>query len=90
VFRDHAPPREIPEFALPRSAGNGGELRLSQLLKLAGLAKSSREAGRSVVQGSVKVNGAVVPRDEARPVPDWWGATLQVGRRSWAKIVEPT
>jgi tyrosyl-tRNA synthetase len=91
VFRDHAPPREIPEFPLPTGAGEGPDhqLRLSHLLRVVGLAETNREAARSVDQGAVKVNGAVVPRDEARPVPDWWGVTLQVGKRRWARPVKP-
>src|SRR4029077_14223938 len=40
VFREHAAPREIPEFVLPpdAAADDNGELRLSRLLSLTGLA----------------------------------------------------
>jgi tyrosyl-tRNA synthetase len=90
VFRDHAPPREIPEVLLaPGDAEDNGELRLSRLLTLTGLAKSNRDASRSLAEGAVKINGAVVTQDESRPVPDWWGVTLQVGKRRWARPVKP-
>jgi tyrosyl-tRNA synthetase len=91
VFRDHEAPREIPEVALPAdAAGAEGELRLSQLLRHSGLVASNREAARRLAEGSVRVDSAVVGDDVARPVPQWWGATVQVGKRKWARIVGPT
>ncbi len=91
VFRDHAPPRDIPEIPLaPTAAEANGELRLSRLLVLAGLAEGNRQAGRSLAEGAVRINAAVVTQDEARTVPHWWGVTLQVGKRRWARLVEST
>jgi len=90
VFRDHAAPREVPEFPLePSAAEPDGNLKLSRVLTLAGLAQFNRESARSIAQGAVKINGAVVTHDEARSVPDWWGVTLQVGKKRWARLVKP-
>jgi tyrosyl-tRNA synthetase len=86
VFRDHAPPREIREFPLPAA---DSEVSLAQLLSMSGLVESNREAGRRLAEGSVRVDGAVAGEDLARKAPEWWGATLQVGKRKWARIVEP-
>jgi tyrosyl-tRNA synthetase len=88
VFRDHEAPREITEFVLPETAADG-DLRLSRLLTLAGLAKSNREANRHVAEGSVRIDGKVTESDVNRPVGGWWGATLQVGKRNWVRIAEP-
>jgi tyrosyl-tRNA synthetase len=88
VFRDGAAPREIPEFVLPESAADG-DLRLSHLLALAGLAKSNREASRHLAEGSVRIDGKVVEDDLNRPISGWWSTTLQVGKRKWVRIAEP-
>jgi tyrosyl-tRNA synthetase len=88
VFRQHAPPREMREYELDQGAAEG-ELPLSRLLFLAGLAKGSREANRQLAEGSVKVDGSVVSDDIARAPAEWWGTTLQVGKRKWVRIVEP-
>jgi tyrosyl-tRNA synthetase len=88
VFRDHEAPREIPEFVLPEDAADG-DLRLSRLLTLSGLAKGSREANRQLAEGSVRIDGKVVESDVNRPVGGWWGTTLQVGKRKWVRIAEP-
>jgi tyrosyl-tRNA synthetase len=91
VFRDHGPPRDIPSFELPESeAGPDGELRLSRLLTLSGLVASNREAARRLAEGSVRVDGVVAADDVARPVPRWWGVTLQVGKRKWVRIAGPS
>jgi tyrosyl-tRNA synthetase len=94
VFRDHEMPREIPAFVLPETAaetesGIDGELRLSRLLTLSGLAPSNREAVRRVAEGAVRVDTAVVAADVARPVAQWWGSTIQVGKRKWVRITAP-
>ena len=64
-------------------------LRLSHLLKWAGLVASNREAARRLAEGSVKVDGDVMVEDVSRPVRQWWGATVQVGKRKWVRISEP-
>ncbi len=92
VFREHAAPREIPEVALAETAADGasdGALRLSRLLTIAGLAASNREAVRRVAEGAVRVDAEVVTDDVVRAVPQWWGTTIQVGKRKWARIVTP-
>jgi hypothetical protein len=37
----------------------------------------------------VKVDGSVAGDDVARPVAQWWGSTLNIGRRNWVRIAEP-
>jgi tyrosyl-tRNA synthetase len=87
VFRDKEAPREIRDFPLPAA---DGELKLSRLLVLSGLAESHREANRQLAEGSVKVDGVAAGEDEpARPVAQWWGTILQVGKRNWVRIVAP-
>lgn len=85
VFRDHEAPREIPELALPAA---DGEVRLSRLLTESGLVASNREATRRLAEGSVRIDGAVVADDAERPAAEWWGSTLQVGKRKWVRIVQ--
>ena len=87
VFRDQQAPREIAEFVLTDAAG--GEVSLSVLLKLSGLATSNREANRQLAEGSVRIDGTVVEEDVDRPINGWWGTTLQVGKRKWVRIAEP-
>jgi tyrosyl-tRNA synthetase len=84
VFVERETPREIPEHPWP--AGEG-ETPLSRLLASCGLAKSRREATRAIAEGSVKVDGEPVTEDVSRPPSGWWGTTLQIGRRRWARIV---
>ena len=88
VFRDHEPPRDMPEFALaPSEAGPAGTIRLSELLFLSGLVTSKREAQRRLHDRAVRVDAVPVTDDAVRPAPGWWGTTLQVGRRNWVRIV---
>jgi hypothetical protein len=39
--------------------------------------------------GAVRIDGEPVNDDDVRPVSQWWGATLQVGKRNWVRVVEP-
>jgi tyrosyl-tRNA synthetase len=87
VFRDQQAPREIAEFVLTDAAG--GDVSLSVLLKLTGLATSKREAKRQLAEGSVRIDGTVVEEDVDRPINGWWGTTLQVGKRKWVRIAKP-
>jgi tyrosyl-tRNA synthetase len=67
----------------------GGDVSLSVLLKLTGLATSKREAKRQLAEGSVRIDGTVVEEDVDRPINGWWGTTLQVGKRKWVRIAKP-
>jgi tyrosyl-tRNA synthetase len=85
VYREGGAPSEIAQFPLDGE----GEMPLSRLLVSTGLVASNREATRRLAEGSVKVDGAVVTEDIARRPAEWWGTTLQVGKRKWVRIVEP-
>jgi hypothetical protein len=50
---------------------------------------TKRAPPRRLAEGSVRVDGEAVSDDIVRPVAQWWGATIQVGKRKWARIVEP-
>ncbi len=87
VFKDHAPPAEVPEHVLDLGEARDGRIALANVLRQAGLAPSNKEARRLVSQGGVRRDGAVVTDPELTCDPaDLDGATLQVGRRKWARI----
>jgi tyrosyl-tRNA synthetase len=88
VFKDHAAPTEIPEHVLDLGEARDGLLPLANVLRQAGLASSNKEARRLITQGGVRHDGEVVGDPEAAFSPEALdGATLQVGRRRWARIV---
>jgi tyrosyl-tRNA synthetase len=88
VFRAHEAPSEMPEHVLDDSeALDGGRLRLSTLLRQAGLVPSNREGARKIAEGSVRLNGDVVRDPDASYTADELdGVTLQMGKRNWARI----
>jgi tyrosyl-tRNA synthetase len=77
VYRDHAQPAEMPEFAFP-----SGTSFVDALVKT-GLVDSKRAARRALDEGGVRGDGEVVPEDG--PIPDGIHV-LQFGRRKWARI----
>jgi tyrosyl-tRNA synthetase len=77
MFKDGAPPDDIPEFDLP--AG----MSIVDALARTGLADSKRAAVRAIMQGSVRLGGEVVEQDA--PVPPG-ERLLQAGKRKWARI----
>jgi tyrosyl-tRNA synthetase len=79
VFKAHEQPSEMPEFTLAPGA------TWSAILAETGLAPSKREAGRLVKQGGVRCDGEVV--SDADAVAPAGAHVVQVGRRSWARIV---
>ena len=80
-FRKGAVPENIPEVTLE----NGGEaMGILKLIKEAGLAPSTSEAGRNVTQGGVHLNGEKVTDKALQVQPGTY--TLQVGKRKWAKV----
>ncbi|MBO8142837.1 MAG: tyrosine--tRNA ligase [Firmicutes bacterium] len=86
VHRERQVPEDVPEVALEPSRLNDGRIWIAQLLLTAGLAKSTSEARRLIVQGGVRINGELV----ANPDLDWTvetGAIVQVGRRRFARVV---
>lgn len=87
VFKDHAAPEDIPEFAADLTPNDEGKVYLAKLIADAGLAKSAGEARRLIDGGGVKVNGAAVPAKEYNVDPSLLaGAVLQVGKRKFVRL----
>ena len=81
VVREHRPPDEIAEAALPAVE----LVHLPKLIVDLGLAESTSEARRLIVQGAVRLDGDVVteldvPRDRLVDI------LLQVGRRRFVRL----
>ena len=81
-FRGGAVPSDIPEVTV---SAPDGEIRVSALLKSAGLVPSASEANRNIDQGGVKINGEKVT-DRQASVKAGETLVVQVGKRKWAKI----
>ena len=79
--RKGAVPENIPEVTLEN---NGEAMGILKLIKEAGLAPSTTEAGRNVTQGGVHLNGKKVTDKALQVQPGTY--TLQVGKRKWAKV----
>jgi tyrosyl-tRNA synthetase len=81
VVREHRPPEDIPEVALP----DGDPVHLPTLLTEQLDVSSTSEARRLIAQGGVKVDGEpVTDLDVARSRLE--GAVLQVGKRRFARL----
>jgi tyrosyl-tRNA synthetase len=90
VFKDHAVPTDVPEHELDASEAVDGSIRLANVLRQAGLVKSNADGRRQIAQGGVRRDGAVVDDPDLALSPaELDGATLQVGRRKWARIRVP-
>jgi tyrosyl-tRNA synthetase len=83
VVRQGEAPEEVPETSLP----GGDPVHLPALLATA-FGLSTSEARRLIGQGGVKVDGAVVTELDA-PRSGLVGATLQAGKRRFARLREP-
>jgi tyrosyl-tRNA synthetase len=77
VFKQSEVPSDIATFDAPSG------ITFVDALILCALVPSKREARRSLEQGAVKCDGAVVPEDGV--VPDG-EHVLQVGKRRWARL----
>lgn len=88
VFKQHEIPDDIPEFAADLTPNDEGKVYLAKLLADAGLAQSAGEARRLIDGGGVKVNGDPVPPKSYNVEPSLLeGATIQVGKRKYAKLI---
>lgn len=88
VFKAHGVPEDIEVFdiALEDDPEKGG-VYLPKLLADLKLVASGGEGRRMIDQGGVKVNGEVVAKGAYHmPASELAGATLQVGKRKWAKL----
>lgn len=88
IFKAHGVPEDIEVFdiALEDDPEKGG-VYLPKLLADLKLVASGGEGRRMIDQGGVKVNGEVVAKGTYHmPAFELAGATLQVGKRKWAKL----
>jgi len=88
VFKKHEVPDDVREFELRSEHLVDGRIRLARLLALAGLVSSNKEGSRKITEGAVRLNGERNTDADAELAPgDLGEGLLQVGRRSWAKIL---
>jgi len=81
-FQKGAMPDDMPEIELQSA---GGSLPIANLLKDAGLSKSTSEAMRSIQQGAVRVDGERV-EDKAVQLAAGGEYVVQVGKRKFARV----
>ena len=88
VFKEHEAPEVVPEFAADLTPNDEGKVYLAKLLHDAGMAPSIGEARRLIDGGGVRVNGQAVPAKQYNLDPaSLAGATIQVGKRKFVKLV---
>ena len=88
VFKEHEAPENIPEFSADLTPNEDGKVYLAKLLHDAGMAPSIGEARRLIDGGGVKINGEAVPAKSYNVDPAGLaGATVQVGKRKFVKLV---
>jgi tyrosyl-tRNA synthetase len=81
IFRKKGLPEEIPVYTL----GDRADVWLPQMMKDAGLAKSTGEAMRLIKQGGVSVDGEKwLDPDKKLPAGEY---LLKVGKRRFLQIV---
>ncbi|MBQ6454813.1 MAG: tyrosine--tRNA ligase [Eggerthellaceae bacterium] len=87
VFKQHEVPEDIPEFDVDLTPNDKGTVYLAKLLVEIGLAQSAGEARRLIDGGGVKINGeAVAAKAYDVDAVKLAGATIQVGKRKFARI----
>jgi tyrosyl-tRNA synthetase len=85
VFKAGSVPTEVPDRDVARSEF---PMRLAKLLAVTGLVPSNKEGARKIAQGGVRLAGEKVADPELELEADAVdGATLQVGKRAWARVV---
>ena len=75
-------PDDMPEVSL---AGPDGGIRVAELVRRAGLAKTNGEAMRLIAQGAVRLDGKQVS-DRGLLVPAGSSSVVQVGKRRFARV----
>ncbi len=81
-FQKGAMPDDMPDVKID---GGGSPVRLTRILKEAGLTPSTSEAMRMIRQGAVKIDGQRID-DPAREVVPGDGLVCQVGKRRFARV----
>lgn len=88
VFKAHAAPTDVPEFVLEPEHLVEGRIRLARLVALAGLVASNSEGRRKLSEGAVRVEGQRFTDPDQEFSPDELaGRLVQMGRRSWVRVV---
>ena len=88
VFKNHEVPDDIPECSVDLTPNDKGKVYLAKLLAETDLASGTGEARRLIDGGGVKINGETVPAKQYNVDPSALvGATLQVGKRKFVKLV---
>ena len=88
VFKQHAVPEDIAEFAADLTPNDEGLVYVARLIHQAGLASSVSEARSLIDQGGVKVNGeALAPKAYNVEPALLEGAVIQVGKRKFVRLV---
>ncbi len=89
VHKEHQVPDDMPDFAVPAEICDAdGHVRVSALLVAAGLAPSSGEAKRLVLQGGVSIDGEKIT-DAAASVLVQTGQVIKVGRNRFVRLMAP-
>jgi tyrosyl-tRNA synthetase len=89
VFREHAIPEEVADFAVDPAELRDGRVRVARLLALAfpTAVPSNKEGRRKIEQGGVRIDGDVVEDPDLElTVTELDGRLLQLGRRNWARL----
>lgn len=86
IFSRKELPTDIPDFKVPDDNKTAGKTRIIDLLSIAGMAPSKREARRLLKQGAVKVNGKKVENELSEIAIDG-EVILQVGARKFLRII---
>ena len=88
VFKQHAVPEDIAEFAADLTPNDEGLVYVARLIHQAGLASSVSEARSLIDQGGVKVNGeALAPKAYNVEPALLEGTVIQVGKRKFVRLV---
>jgi tyrosyl-tRNA synthetase len=87
VFKRHEQPEDVAEVWLPADVIRDGKAWLPRVLVAVGLAATNSEARRAVEQGGVRLDGEPLNDPDAElDLGMLVGATLQVGKRRYARI----
>ena len=78
-------PDAVPEVRIPADALQDGKVWIAKLIVVCGLADSTSQARRLVVQGAVSIDGEAVTDANLNLVPKP-GSLLKAGKRKFAKI----
>jgi len=89
VHKEHQVPDDIPGFSVPADLCDAeGHARVTALLVAAGIAPSSSDAKRLILQGGVSIEGAKIT-DAATSILVQTGQVVKVGRSRFVRLMAP-